>query len=67
MWFRFIVATIAVGVVSVLSILVLFFGAGLNTVQVGLLTLLVSSLISEIKTASGYLFDGTPSVNKEVK
>lgn len=63
MLLRTILSVVAITIVSALAILVLFFGAALNTVQVGLLTLLAGALIAEVKTASSYLFDGTP--NKE--
>ena len=57
---RFALSVGALFMVSTLAILVLFFGVALTSVQVGLLTLFGSAVISELKSSSSYVFDGTP-------
>jgi hypothetical protein len=57
---RFILAVGALIAVVSLGVLVLFFGKDLSQTQVVLLTMLATALVSETKSASAYVFDGTP-------
>lgn len=57
---RFILAIVALVATSVAVPLIVFFGKGLDSVQVGLLTLFGGALIAECKTSAAYVFDGVP-------
>jgi hypothetical protein len=50
---------VSLGALSALGILVLFFPE-LTSIQVGLLTMVLGAVISEVKSASAWLFDGVP-------
>lgn len=57
---RFVLGVGALLAVVAMAVLILFYGAGLNQLQVALLTILVAALINECKSSSAYVFDGVP-------
>lgn len=56
---RFVIATCTLLAVCLAGAGVLFCGAGLTQLQVGLLTVIIMALIGEMKSSSAWLFDGT--------
>ena len=60
MTLRFILAIAGLNIVAALGVLVLFFGKDLSNTQVVLLTMIATALVSEVKSASSYIFNGTP-------
>jgi uncharacterized membrane protein len=50
-------------IVAGLGVLVLFFGKDLSQTQVVLLTMIATALVAELKSASSYIFDGTPGTD----
>jgi len=57
---RFVLAVGSLTCIAILGVLVLFFGKDLSQTQVVLLTLLSTAIVAEAKSASAYIFDGTP-------
>lgn len=57
---RFVLAVTALVAVVAMAVLILFFGAGLNALQAGMLGVLITGLLKETQSASSWTFDGVP-------
>lgn len=60
MLLRAILSIAGLLIVAGLGVLTLFYGKDLSQTQIVLLTMLATALVSELKAASSYIFDGTP-------
>ena len=58
---RFVLSVLSLTFVAVLGGIIIFYGHDLSQTQVVVLTMIATALVSEVKSATAYIFDGTPA------
>lgn len=62
---RAVISLAALAGIIAIAVATFLLGAALTAVQTGLLSVLATALVSEVKSASAYLFDGVPKKEED--